>query len=53
VAFARAVIAAFADPENTGKGALRVVGRLAERLHLGEAERLVAIAEAIAATDAA
>jgi citrate lyase subunit beta/citryl-CoA lyase len=49
VAWARAVIAAFADPANAGKGALRVDGRLAERLHLGEAERLVAIAEAIAA----
>jgi citrate lyase subunit beta/citryl-CoA lyase len=48
VAFARAVIAAFAAPENAGRGALRVEGRLAERLHLGEAERLVAIAEAIA-----
>lgn len=48
VAFARAVIAAFTDPANAGKGALRVEGRLAERLHLAEAERLVAIAEAIA-----
>jgi citrate lyase subunit beta/citryl-CoA lyase len=48
VAWARAVIAAFADPENAGKGALRVDGRLAERLHLGQAERTVAIAEAIA-----
>lgn len=48
VAFARAVIAAFADPANAGKGALRVEGRLAERLHLAEAERMVAIAEAIA-----
>ena len=43
------MIAAFADPANGGKGALRVDGRLAERLHLGEADRLVAIAEAIAA----
>jgi citrate lyase subunit beta/citryl-CoA lyase len=48
VAFARAVISAFADPANAGKGALRVEGRLAERLHLAEAERMVAIAEAIA-----
>jgi citrate lyase subunit beta/citryl-CoA lyase len=52
VAWARAVIAAFAAPENAGKGALRVEGRLAERLHLGEAERLVAIDEAIAAAEA-
>jgi citrate lyase subunit beta/citryl-CoA lyase len=50
VDWARAVIAAFADPENAGKGALRVEGRLAERLHLSEAERLVSIAEAIAAS---
>lgn len=47
VAWARAVIAAFADPENAGKGALRVEGRLAERLHCEQAERLVALAEAI------
>jgi citrate lyase subunit beta/citryl-CoA lyase len=46
---ARAVIAAFADPANTGRGALRVDGRMVERLHLGQAERLVAAAEAIAA----
>jgi len=53
VAWARAVIAAFADPGNAGKGALRVEGRLAERLHLTEAEKLVSIAEAIAGADAA
>jgi citrate lyase subunit beta/citryl-CoA lyase len=49
VAWARAVIAAFAAPENAGKGALQVEGRLAERLHCAQAERLVAIAEAIEA----
>ncbi len=49
VAWARAVMAAFAAPENAGKGALRVEGRLAERLHCAQAERLVAIAEAIEA----
>jgi citrate lyase subunit beta/citryl-CoA lyase len=48
VAWSRAVIAAFADPQNEGKGALRVEGRLAERLHCEQAERLVAVAEAIA-----
>jgi len=37
VAFARAVIAAFAEPQNAGKGALRVDGRMAERLHLAQA----------------
>ena len=53
VAWARAVIAAFADPGNAGKGALRVEGRLAERLHCEQAERLVAIAEAIALAERA
>ncbi len=48
VAFARAVIAAFALPENADKGALRIEGRMAERLHLAQAERLVATAEAAA-----
>ena len=44
VAHARAVIAAFALPENAGKGAVRVEGRMAERLHLAQAERTVAAA---------
>jgi len=44
VAWARAVIAAFEHPANTGKGALRVDGRLAERLHLEMARRAVALA---------
>lgn len=48
LAEAEAVIAAFADPVNAGKGAIRVNGRMTERLHLAEAERLVAIAAAIA-----
>lgn len=49
VAWGRAVIAAFDAPENAGRGALRVDGRLAERLHRDQAVKLVAIAEAIAA----
>jgi citrate lyase subunit beta / citryl-CoA lyase len=48
VAWARAVIAAFADPANVGKGALRVEGRLAEHLHRDQAAALVAVADAIA-----
>jgi citrate lyase subunit beta/citryl-CoA lyase len=52
VAWSRAVIAAFEDPANAGKGALRVQNRLAERLHRDQAVRLVAIADAIAATEA-
>ena len=53
VAWAGAVVAAFADPANAGKGALRVNGRLAEHLHLGEARRLLDLAAAIDAADAA
>ena len=47
VAWSKAVIEAFKLPENQGKGAIRVEGRMAELLHLGQAERLVAVAEAI------
>jgi citrate lyase subunit beta/citryl-CoA lyase len=47
VAWSRAVIAAFAAPENAGKGALRVEGRLAERLHWDRAVKLVAVADAL------
>jgi citrate lyase subunit beta/citryl-CoA lyase len=53
VAWARAVIAAFALPENAGKGAIRVEGRMAELLHLSQAERLVKVSEAILAAEAA
>ena len=52
VAWAGAVVEAFAEPENRGKGALRVNGRLAEHLHLAEARRLLALAAAIDAADA-
>jgi citrate lyase subunit beta/citryl-CoA lyase len=53
VAWARAVVEAFARPENAGKGALRVDGRLAEHLHLAESRRLIAVSEAIEAAEAA
>jgi citrate lyase subunit beta/citryl-CoA lyase len=49
VAHARAVIEAFALPENQGKGVIKVDGRMTELLHLEQARRLVAISEAIAA----
>lgn len=45
--WAGAVIAAFALPENAGKGAIRVNGKMAELLHLDQAQRLQAIAEKI------
>jgi citrate lyase subunit beta/citryl-CoA lyase len=53
VLWARKVIAAFAEPANRGKGALKVEGRMVELLHEAEAQRLVAIADAIAAADQA
>ncbi|WP_395646898.1 HpcH/HpaI aldolase/citrate lyase family protein [Terricaulis sp.] len=49
VARARAVIAAFALPENAGKGVIKVDGRMTELLHLEEAKRVVAVSEAIEA----
>jgi citrate lyase subunit beta/citryl-CoA lyase len=44
LAWARAVIAAFAAPENADKGAIRLDGQMVERLHLVEAEAVVASA---------
>lgn len=49
VAWSRTVVAAFDLPENTSKGVLKIEGRMVERLHLEEARRLIAVAEAIAA----
>lgn len=49
IARARAVIAAFALPENAGKGVIKVDGRMTELLHLEEARRVVAVADAIGA----
>lgn len=40
--WARSVVEAFDAPENAGKGAIRVEGRMVERLHLEEAKRLIA-----------
>jgi citrate lyase subunit beta/citryl-CoA lyase len=52
VAWARTVAAAFDLPDNAGKGVLKVEGRMVERLHLEQARRLIAVAEAIAAHEA-
>ncbi|MFC3079337.1 HpcH/HpaI aldolase/citrate lyase family protein [Phenylobacterium terrae] len=49
VAWARTIVQAFDSPENAAKGVLRVEGRMVERLHLDEARRLIAVADAIAA----
>ena len=42
--WARRVIALWADPANAARGAVRMDGAMVERLHLVEAERLVALA---------
>ena len=47
IAWSHAVIAAFALPENAGKGVIKVDGRMTELLHLEQAKRIVAVAEAI------
>ena len=43
VAWARRVVAAFADPKNDSKGAIRLDDAMVERLHLAEAERILAL----------
>lgn len=52
IAWARGVIAAFADPANAGKGVLKVDGKMTELLHLEQAKRIVAVSEAIEAMSA-
>lgn len=42
VAHARDVVAAFAAPEAVGKGAIQIDGQMIERLHLTQAERVLA-----------
>lgn len=49
VAWAHTVVAAFSLPENAAKGVLKVEGRMVERLHFAESQRLIAVADAIAA----
>ena len=39
---ARTVVAAFARPENNGRGVIQIDGRMVERLHLEQAEALLA-----------
>jgi citrate lyase subunit beta/citryl-CoA lyase len=45
---ARAIIAEFAKPENAGRGVISLNGRMVERMHADMAERVVALAAAIA-----
>ncbi len=51
VAEARKVISAFELPENKGKGAIKVDGKMVELLHAEIARRLVHLADAIAALE--
>ncbi len=45
IAWAEAALAAFAEPDNAGKGAIRVGGEMVERLHLDQARAILAMAE--------
>ncbi|MDZ7282746.1 CoA ester lyase [Sphingomonas sanguinis] len=45
IAWARRVVAAFADPEQAALGAIRLDGHMVERLHLAEAERILALSQ--------
>jgi citrate lyase subunit beta / citryl-CoA lyase len=49
VADARRIIAAFEQPENAGRGAIQIDGRMVERLHADMARRTITMADAIAA----
>jgi citrate lyase subunit beta/citryl-CoA lyase len=51
VARARAILAAFEKPENKGKGAIALDGRMVELLHAEIAKQTVALADAIAALE--
>ena len=48
VATARAIVEAFALPENAGKGAIQLNGKMVELLHADMARRTLAVADAIA-----
>ena len=47
VSHAQKIVAAFAAPENIGKGAIKVDGQMTELLHLEQARRVIAMAEMI------
>ncbi len=51
VEWARRIVAAFEAPENEGKGAIKVDGKMVELLHRDDARRTLALAEAIAARE--
>ena len=49
LAEARAIHDAFAKPENAGKGVIGLNGKMVERLHFAQAEKLLAKAAALGA----
>ena len=49
VAWARKINSLFDEPENAGKGAIQVDGKMVERLHADMGKRVIAIADALAA----
>lgn len=51
IAHAKAIVEAFALPENQGRGVIKVDGRMTELLHLQQAQRLLVISDAIEAAD--
>jgi citrate lyase subunit beta/citryl-CoA lyase len=53
IGWARTVMAAHAKASAEGKGVVVVDGRLVENLHVEEAQRLMALADALAAPHAA
>ncbi|MEX0692863.1 MAG: CoA ester lyase [Rhodospirillales bacterium] len=52
IAWARKIIAAHAEAARAGKGLVVVDGKLIENLHVAEAKRVLALADAIAAKEA-
>lgn len=52
IARAETIVAAFADTANAGKGAIRVDGKMVERLHLREAERVLAMMQSLRGPEA-
>lgn len=48
LARAKKIIAAFALPENAGKGAINLDGQMVERLHAEMAQRAIALSQAVA-----
>lgn len=47
LACAKKILAAFALPENSGKGAINLDGQMVERLHAEMAQRAIALSEAV------